>query len=174
MTTRQPRWPKGTPWQRQGPGPGRWAEQLSAQLPGHVEEPDYRGVHQPPDPRGADTVMRLDDLEADMPDVYEHPEYYLSRETEGWREAVRAMRAVRGRPDATITIYRAAPPEAGAINPGDWVSTSRAYAATHGRHAHDPAQDWPVISMQVPVRDVYWGGNDFTEFGYWPGVEERP
>jgi len=85
----------------------------------------------------------------------------------------RVIRAVRGRPDAAVTIYRAAPPGTSAINSGDWVTTSRAYAAVHGRHATDPAQDWPVISMQVPVRDVYWGGNDFAEFGYWPGVEDR-
>jgi GNAT superfamily N-acetyltransferase len=114
--------------------------------------------------------MRLDDLETDMPGVYEHPDWYLSTDTEGYREAVRVLRATRGKPDATITIYRGAPPGAKKIRPGDWVTTSRAYAEAHGRHADDPSQDWPVISMQVPVRDVYWGGNDFTEFGYWPKV----
>jgi len=103
-----------------------------------------------------------------MPGVYEHPEWYLSRETAGFREAVRAMRAIRGKPDATVTIYRGAPPGTDRINPGDWVTTSRAYAAQHGVHATDPGQDWPVVSMQVPVRDVFWGGNDFIEFGYWP------
>ena len=112
--------------------------------------------------------MRLDDLEEDMPQVYDHPDWYLSRETEGYREAVRVMRQTQGKPDAVVTIYRGAPSVAQRIRPGDWVTTSRAYAQAHGRHPDDPALDWPVLSAQVPVRDIYWGGNDFIEFGYWP------
>lgn len=133
------------------------------------EGSDYRGLHQPPDPRDGH-VMRIDNLEDEMPGVYEHPDWYLSRETDGYREAVRVMRAARNNPGAMITIYRGVPTEAAGINPGDWVTISRAYALAHGRHPDDPNQDWPVVSMQVPARDVYWGGNDFIEFGYWPGA----
>ena len=180
-------WPAGSPDSRGGQwapsaGSAGWVMRVSRRLarPGRGGmvrrtvrgDADYRGGHQPPDPRGVDTVMRLDDLEADMPGVYEHPDWYLSTDTPGFREAVRVLRATRGNPDATITIYRGAPPGAGKIRRGDWVTTSRAYAEAHGRHADDPSQDWPVLSMQVRVRDVFWGGNDFVEFGYWPGTRK--
>lgn len=149
-----------------GPDAASWVGRTVARLA------DYRMQHQPPNPADGD-VMRLDDLETDMPDVYEHPDWYASTHSDGYREAVRAMRAARGNPDGMVTIYRSAPPGVEKIRPGDWVTTSRGYAAGHGRHGDDAEQDWPVIAMQVPVRHVFWGGNDIMEFGYWPRARRR-
>jgi DNA topoisomerase IB len=129
---------------------------------------DYRGNHQAPTDGPS-----MDWLEESFPDFYEHPEYYLDYATDASdrvanRQTTRAIKKARGYPDNTITIYRAVPPGVDTINPGDWVTPSSEYAKKHGRHATDPEKDWPVISREVPAKELFTDGNSPHEWGWMP------
>lgn len=127
---------------------------------------DYRGQHQA-DPDGP----ALHEAEVAYPDIHQHPEYY-HHGGQAYDESMAAIRAARGKPDRPVTVYRAVPHGVKDINPGDWVSTSKAYATQHGMHAHDPKQDLPVISRKVPAKHLHTdGGNDVNEWGYFPDRE---
>jgi hypothetical protein len=110
----------------------------------------YRMQHQPRGPQD-DNPVRLDDLTksttgepAGYPeDFYSSvgPRYYAPGPSfpgdefgRANQESYRAIRAVRGNPDATVTIYRAVPddPSITTINEGDFVTLSRTYAEMHG------------------------------------------
>jgi hypothetical protein len=128
----------------------------------------YRMQHQP-DPDGAP----LHDIESVMPDYYAHPEYYSTGDDECDGQSRRAILRNRNRPDAMVWIYRAVPrhvyeAEGPSVLPGDWVSTSKAYARQHGMHATDPAQDLPVATRRVPARTLRQDGNSINEWGYFP------
>lgn len=107
-------------------------------------------------------------------DIYEHPEWYGgdssgdSDYARATRESIAQVFRARGRPDAQVRIYRAAPPEAKAIHPGDWVTLSPMYARMHAARSDDPKQDWPVISKVVPASEIRWDMNDLNEWGWWP------
>ena len=123
---------------------------------------EYRGQHQPR-PDG----YAMHEASEAYPDVYEHPEYYRQGDT-GYDDSLRVIRRTRGLPDAPVTIYRAVPHGVTTINPGDWVTTSKAYARQHGMHATDPKLDWPVISITGRARDLRTDGDDVNEWGYYP------
>lgn len=132
----------------------------------------YRMQHRAPHRTGEDDVDASDVTMA-MPDFYEHPEYYTSGSRDpadrlADRQSLAALRAAHSNPDAMITVYRAAPPGVSVINPGDWVSTSKAYATRHGFDSSDPAKDWPVISQQVRAGDLFTDGNSINEWGWDP------
>lgn len=125
------------------------------------EEQDYRMRHTAPGPDSAPFY----DLEKDTaPDLYDHPEYYTTREPEYDKETISAIMAARGNPDAMVNVHRAGP--VGQINTGDWVTTSHAYAKHHGMHAEDSLLDSPVWSTQVPASTLFWDGNCIHEYGY--------
>lgn len=125
----------------------------------------YRNQHQP-DLTGP-TLDRLDDMFG--PDVYTHPEWYSwAVDGGGQAEAIRALLGARGCPDARVTVFRAVPPGTETINAGDWVTTSRAYAAQHAIRDNDPAHDWLVLSLVVRADEVRTGGSDILEWGYQP------
>ena len=67
--------------------------------------------------------------------------------------------------DTPITVYRAAP---GPINPGDWVTLSRAYAEQHAMSNLGPEHDAPIQEITVPVATIRFAGDDLSEFGYFP------
>jgi len=122
----------------------------------------YRLQHVSP---GAEEGMPMHDLSG-MPDVYEHPEYYAASPED--RESHRVAKGVRGRPEAKVTVHRAVPDAKMGINPGDWVSPSRAYARQHGMHNTDPSKDMPVVSARVPASELYTDGNSLSEWGWNP------
>lgn len=127
---------------------------------------DYWGGHRPFE--DGDPLHDLGSEGTFPQDVYDHPEWYSFDGYE--REIGPILRAVRGKPDAMVTIYRALPPGAPrVINTGDWVTLSERYARQHAMNSDDPTEDWPVISAQVPARTVRSGGNDIIEWGYWGG-----
>jgi hypothetical protein len=132
-----------------------------------IDAEEYRGQHQPNDEGPPAYNLAQDDF---MPaDVYDHPDWYVGDPgSQASRETIAVLRRVRGNPDATVTIYRGAPPDAEEINPGDWVTLSPTYAKEHGYDAVDPNKDWPVISREVPVNEVRFAGDDLNEFGWWP------
>jgi 2'-5' RNA ligase len=80
-------------------------------------------------------------------------------------ESLEAVRKAKGRPDAPVTIYRAAPHGVTHIHPGDWVSTSGDYAKDHAVQ-DDGSPAWPVLKATVPAKHVRTDGNDINEWGY--------
>lgn len=130
----------------------------------------YRGSHTAPDKvRGAPAH----DLTADAyPDDIYSPmaaQYYgdFGQNHPMDVQTVKLLQSLRGKPDATVTVYRAAPKEyASVINPGDWVTPSRRYARNHGESVLEG--QYKIISKQVRAKDIYTDGNSIYEFGYDP------
>ena len=87
-------------------------------------ETDYFMNHRPSEGYG-----NASNFEENMPDVFEHPEWYLNLDEKYNRESLNALKKVRNNPDAELTIYRAT--IGNKINPGDWVTPSKAYAEYH-------------------------------------------
>lgn len=148
----------------------------------------YRGSHQPVGPQDENPI-RLDDVtksitgeDAGYPEdfygsqgmrLYAQPpsfpgdEYGIANQ-----QSYRAIQAVRGNPDAEVTIYRGVPDsdDITTINPGDFVTLSPKYAELHAASGYGPRGEdaGKVISQRVKVRDVYFAGDDVNEFGYFP------
>jgi hypothetical protein len=124
----------------------------------------YRGNHRPDS--GGPPLHDLTETGnyMDGTDVYEKPQYFTG--TAHPAETFRQIRAVRGKPDAPVSIYRSAPKGVTHIHPGDWVSTSKGYAKSHGSSEDGEAQDWPVLHAQVPASHVRFAGDDLNEHGY--------
>ena len=148
----------------------------------------YRMQHQPRGPQDENPV-RLDDLtksttgetagypedfySASGPRFYAPgPQFAGDEYGQANRESYNAIKAVRGKPDAEVTIYRAVPndPDITTINEGDFVTLSKTYAEIHGASGYGRSGDEPgkVISQRVRVSEIYWDGNDVNEFGYFP------
>jgi len=153
----------------------------------------YRMQHQPRGPED-DSPVRLDNLtksttgeQAGYPD-----DFYTSEGQRIYAPAKRfaddefgiantqsynAIRKVKGKPNATVTIYRGVPndPKIDKINRGDFVTLSPKYAELHAASGYGRDGDEPgkVISMKVKVKDIYWDGNDVNEFGYFPNNEDK-
>lgn len=53
------------------------------------------------------------------------------------------------------------------INPGDWVSISRAYAVEHGESEFGKG-NYRVVSKTVRAKDIYTNGDSIAEWGYFP------
>ena len=130
--------------------------------------PDYGMQHRPSTDYGD-----ASNFEENMPDVFEHPEWYMFG-GDGWykkayNESLTALRKVRGNPDGEITIYRATVGDT--FNEGDWVSPSKTYAENHNYAYLDGKGK--VIELTVKAKDIRFAGDDLNEFGYFPnGVEE--
>ena len=139
-----------------------------------VEVPveDYRFSHRPNEggPRAFDLFEN-----GDLPDdIYDNPQYYVGDpDSPAAQETIAALRAIRDKPDAEVTIYRAAP-EGSPLNEGDWVTLSKTYATQHGFHADDPSLDLPVMEQKVRARDIRFAGDDLNEFGYFPERTPQP
>ncbi|MCF7791189.1 MAG: hypothetical protein K9M56_04240 [Victivallales bacterium] len=100
-------------------------------------------------------------------DFYTHPYYYADTADKAAQESLRVIRQTKGKPEKTITIYRALPEKYNEFNPGDWITLSKTYAQDevqrHGGH---------VISKKVKAKEIIWDGNDVNEFAYYP-MESR-
>lgn len=130
--------------------------------------PDYGMSHRPSTDYGD-----ASNFEENMPDVFEHPEWYMFG-GDGWykkayNESWNALKKVRNNPDGEITIYRATIGDT--FNEGDWVSPSKAYAEWHNYSNLDGKGK--VIELKVKAKDIRFAGDDLNEFGYFPnGVDE--
>ena len=124
---------------------------------------DYKLKHVAPGNDGYSANAR--DLNALMPDVYEHPEWY---DAEASPRTVELIRAMHRDPNMMVTVYRSAPAGVQQINPGDWVALDEQYARDHGAGMGENGQDWPVMSMQVPAHQLWSEGSSLTEFGWDP------
>ena len=139
----------------------------------------YRGSHRAPsraDIAGDedDTTVPLRDWAKIVPgDTFTHPERYFGANALALESARLIARALAGKAK-TITVYRAVPaglPEA-RLNDGDWVTPSKAYAQTHGRHAL--GGDYRILAQRVAIDDLFWNGDSPAELGYDSGRNPAP
>jgi len=159
--------------------------------PNDILDTSYRGTHQPRGPE-SEYPVRLDDVTKSVTggsggypsDFYgkdgsrfyapgpkfADDEYGIANQ-ESYREILKA----RGNPDAEVTIYRAVPNEDKilSINQGDFVTLSPKYAELHGASGYGQRGNdaGKIVSKKVKVKDVYFGGDDVNEFGYFPQKE---
>ena len=134
-----------------------------------AQEPSYQGQHRP----NSEGPPAHDLLSTDLAprDIYDRPDLYTGEPgSVGYKESVAALKRIRGKPDAIVTVYRAAPKAT--LNSGDWVSFSRAYSKQHGM-ADNPSEDIPVHAFKVKASDVRWAGDAIEEFGYYPATSEE-
>ena len=124
----------------------------------------YRGSHKAPNAKRYGAT--LDDLTKILPDdvysqegkrLYGYGDRLIDSE---WRTA--ALKT-RGKPNAEIEIFRAVPKGVKEINDGDWVSTSKAYAKTHGESTLNGEYD--IISKKVKAKTLSTEGYPY-EYGY--------
>lgn len=123
--------------------------------------PDYGYGHSPnEDGVSAFNLTEKVDGEQVIPeDMYQ--QWYGSRGTPEDMESISVLKKIKGKPDASVTIYRAAP--SGEFNYGDWVTLSKKYAQQHAENNKSK-----VFSQNVKARDVRWAMDDVNEFGYFP------
>jgi hypothetical protein len=130
-----------------------------------ASEQNYRGYHRAPS-RADDVGGPATDIETGlMPDFYARPNIYTTGMPQADKESVRAIMAIRNKPDAKVTVYRAVPIGVEKINPGDWVTLSPSYAESH---LLSNVETGHVISMEIPAKDLWFDGNSINEFGYDP------
>lgn len=130
--------------------------------------PDYGMSHRPSTDYGD-----ASNFEENMPDVFEHPEWYMFGGDDwykkAYKESLNALRKVRNNPEGEITIYRATIGDT--FNEGDWVSPSKAYAEWH--NYSNLEGKGKVIELKVKAKEIRFAGDDLNEFGYFPnGVDE--
>lgn len=135
-------------------------------------KPDYRMEHTAP---GRDGYSQsIDNLSGLYPDDFyslNGPMYYGTGEEIMDRKAWHILNRVKGRPNALIEIYRAAPKGTGkTITNGDWVTIVRDYAVEHGKANLDG--NYQIVSKIVRARDVFTDANSILEQGYDNGKSE--
>ena len=129
---------------------------------------DYGMQHRPSTDYGD-----ASNFEENMPDVFEHPEWYMFGGDDWYKKAYKeswnALKKVRNNPEGEITIYRATIGDT--FNEGDWVSPSKAYAEWH--NYSNLEGKGKVLELKVKAKDIRFAGDDLNEFGYFPnGVDE--
>ena len=129
---------------------------------------DYGMQHRPSTDYGD-----ASNFEENMPDVFEHPEWYMFGGDDWYKKAYKeswnALKKVRNNPEGEITIYRATIGDT--FNEGDWVSPSKAYAEWHNYSNLEGKGN--IIELKVKAKDIRFAGDDLNEFGYFPnGVDE--
>ena len=128
---------------------------------------DYMMKHRPEVPEEDELLSQgLHDLEELFPGIYKdgHKRYRTSGDAVT-SEAMDAVNAVRGNPDAEVDIFRAVPQGVRDFNVGDWVTTSKSYAHKHGGHALNG--DYDIITGKAKASDLYNPGDSIAEMGYW-------
>jgi hypothetical protein len=149
----------GGPQAEGGGGAGGAGEEVE-------ETDDYRMRHQAPT-RADDFGSPATDIGTEMmPGFYENPNLYGSGYAQADKESRSVLVSIKDKPEAPVTIYRAVPEGADAINPGDWVTLSPTYAQEHLRS--NLTNGGKVISMTIPAKDLWFDGNSINEFGYDP------
>jgi hypothetical protein len=136
-----------------------------------TEDEDYRMDHRAP---MHDSGSPLHDVTGTYPDDIYGPkaiQYYGTREPWDSR-SIRVIQLSRNKPNQTIQIFRAVPKEvkSNTINPGDWVTASKEYAAQHGRGLGK----YKVLTKIVPAKTLFTNGDSIHEWGYDPGGADEP
>jgi hypothetical protein len=135
---------------------------------------EYVGQHSAPSP---DFGAPMHDVTANgmyPKDFYEKSHYYVSGAETGTHESMSAVRTVKGRRHAFVTVYRAIPHglKGAKINEGDWVSPSREYAKEHGRSNLN--NKYRIISKKVKAGHLFNDANSINEWGFHPSAHIEP
>ncbi len=146
-------------------GAGAAEAEAAGEAEPYEETDSYRMRHSAP--RRADEFgSPATDVEEMMPGFYENPNLYGSGYAQADKESRSAIMAIRGKPNAPVTIYRAVPEGVDKINPGDWVTLSPTYAKEHGRS--NVSSGFDVLSKVIPAKNLWFNGDSINEFGYDP------
>lgn len=137
---------------------------------------DYYGLHRPPGPKDGAPAHDLTGEGRIYPDdVYSRDgaRLYGTGDAALDRQTFRILAALKGKPDATLTIYRAVPVDVDqqGINPGDWVTVNRKYAEDHGLRFADEGGEgeaFRIIEKTVKASEIFTNGDSIHEWGYWP------
>ena len=135
---------------------------------------DYRGTHRAPS--GDNGEGSLNAMNRTYPDdLYSKDGARLYGDTTDVardRQMHRIIVDAKGKPDKLVTVYRAVPKGTGGkINPGDWVTPSKAYALEHGAR-FDEGTD--ILEAKVKAGDLFTEGNSIYEFGWSPKSSPEP
>lgn len=132
-------------------------------------ESDYMMSHRPAS-KYDDVMAPLHDLTGNgnvyPDDIYSNKAIQLYGTHINDLETFNIIKSFKDKPNSTVTIYRAVPPNVTDINPGDWVAITKKYAEVHKKHSGKP--DWKIISKKVMVKDVITSGDSWDEWGYDP------
>lgn len=127
------------------------------------ENKDYAMSHRPSETGAiASDISKAGEVIPE--DVYTHPEWYGNMKEKTYQQSFAALKKIRGKPDAEITIYRASPKKE--LRNGDWVTLSKAYADDEGAR-----EGTETHSFKVKAKDIQFAGDDINEFGYFPSDE---
>lgn len=128
---------------------------------------DYRGTHKAP--TGEFGEASLDSMDKTYPsDIYTMQgwRFYGDGDAAMDKKAHQVVMAMKGKPNAVVTVYRSVPKGASTqINPGDWVTTVRDYAKMHGER-FDEGMD--ILSKKIKASELFTEGNSLFEFGWSP------
>ena len=86
---------------------------------------------------------------------------YVFGDEDIYQESIDSLMAIKDKPDATVTVYRAAPKKE--LNDGDWITLSKKYAQQEAQ-----TESVPVHEFKVKAKDIQFAGDDINEFGYFP------
>lgn len=129
-----------------------------------LDDETFKLQHQAPTVTGGSGVDGVDVNEV-MPDIYRGNGLQLYGTGVAYdQKAINVIRAMKGRPEKAVTIYRAVPNEIKDINPGDWVATTREYARDH----LGTEKNWHILTKKVKAKDIATDGNSIHEWGYDP------
>lgn len=134
---------------------------------------DYKDMHTAPQRGTASSPLSNLTEQGTFPnDIYSDKaaRYYGHGDKNLDSNSIKIIQSKKGKPDELVTIYRSAPKNIEEINPGDWVSINKDYAARHGESRL--GEDYNLLQKDVPASDVYNAG-DIHEFGYAPDAMER-
>ena len=133
----------------------------------------YQTGHRPSNPEEypgeVATVDRIEEGIFFPPDILKkHREYFPPQEGMGNDAQLTAnsLALCQGDPDAEVRIFRGAP-SGGELNPGDWVTLSRRYAALYAEGGPYASEGAEVYAYTAKTRDISWDGDSIFEFGYW-------
>jgi hypothetical protein len=88
-------------------------------------------------------------------------------------QAIGILHSLKGKPNESVAVYRAVPKDAPSeLNPGDWITLTRAYAKGHGES--NLKGDFKIVKRTVKARDIFTDANSIQEFGYDPQPRLAP
>lgn len=149
---------------------GKWSGSGSGG--GDAADPtSYRSQHTSPGPDFGEQMHKVNGDMAYPDDVYNKStqmRYYGTGDDQADQESFDAVNAVRGNPDAPVTIYRAVPDTVSTINPGDWVAVSPTYANQHAESNLPTGVTGKVLTSTVPASELYTNGDSINEWGWHP------
>ena len=129
----------------------------------------YQGMHKPPSPEYGAPAHDLTAGDLIPSDIYSNKavQYYGTGDQAMDTKTINLLHSLKGKPDAKVSVFRAVPKDApNTINPGDWVTVNRDYAALHGEGPLNG--EYKIVEMKVPASSLWTSLDSIHEFGYHP------